>query len=71
MLKKNYIRLNFFLYIIFKLIVNKINKNLRICVKYYTLNALIIRNRNAFSLIKDILIKLYIIKQVYTYILNL
>ena len=62
MLKKNYIQLNIFSYITFVLIVKKFDDNLRICVNYRTLNVLIIRNRNAFSLIKNILIKLYIIK---------
>ena len=61
MLKKSYIRANISLYITFVLIVKKFDDDLRICVNYRALNALIIRNRNAFSLIKDILIKLYII----------
>ena len=62
MLKKNYIRVNIFLYIIFVLIVKKFDDDLRICVNYRALNALIIRNRNTFLLIKNILIKLYMIK---------
>ena len=62
MLKKDYIRLNIFLYTIFVLIVKKFDDALRIYINYYILNTLIIRNRNAFSLIKNILIKLYIIK---------
>ena len=62
MLKKNYIRANISLYIIFILIIKKFDDNLRIYINYRALNALIIRNRNAFSLIRDILIKLYIIK---------
>ena len=62
MLKKNYIRLNNFSYIIFVLIIKKFDNDLRICVNYRALNALIIRNRNTFLLIRNILIKLYIIK---------
>ena len=38
------------------LIIKKLNKNFRICVNYKTLNILIIKNRNFFSLIKKILI---------------
>ena len=62
MLKKSYIRANIFSYTILILIVKKFDDNLRIYVNYRILNALIIRNRNAFSLIKNILTKLYIIK---------
>ena len=62
MLKKDYIRLNIFLYITLILIVKKFDDDLRICVNYRALNALIIRNQNAFSLIRNILTKLYMIK---------
>lgn len=62
MLEKDYIRLSISSYIVFVLIVKKLDNDLRIYVDYYTLNALIIRNRNTFSLIKNILIKLYIFK---------
>ena len=62
MLKKNYIQLNIFSYTIFVLIIKKFDDDLRIYVNYRALNALIIRNRNAFSLIRNILIKLCIIK---------
>ena len=62
MLKKSYIRLNISLYIVFIFIVKKFDDDLRIYVNYRALNVLIIRNRNILSLIKDILIKLYIIK---------
>ena len=61
-LKKGYIRQNISSYAAFILIVKKFDDNLRICVNYRTLNALIIRNRNAFSLIRDTLIKLCMIK---------
>ena len=62
MLKKNYIRINTFLYTILILIIKKLNNDLRIYVNYRALNALIIRNQNIFLLIKNILIKLCIIK---------
>ena len=62
MLKKNYIRTNTFLYTILILIIKKLNNDLRIYVNYRALNALIIRNQNIFLLIKNILIKLCIIK---------
>ena len=62
MLKKSYIRSSISSYIAFVLIVKKPDNDLRICVDYRALNALIIRNRNIFSLIRDILTKLYIAK---------
>ena len=62
MLKKGYIQSNIFLYTAFILIIKKFDDDLRIYVNYRALNVLIIRNRNAFLLIRNILIKLYIIK---------
>ena len=62
MLKKNFIRFNKFDYAIFVLIIKKLEENLRMCVDYRVFNALIIKNRNAFSLIKKILTKLCAIK---------
>ena len=62
MLKKDYIRSSISLYAAFVLIIKKLNDDLRICVNYRALNALIIRNRNVFSLIKNTLTKLCIIK---------
>ena len=62
MLSKNYIRLSISSYIASILIVKKSNKELRICVDYRALNALIVLNRNALSLIKKTLIKLYVVK---------
>ena len=44
------------------LIIKKLNEGLRIYVNYKILNVLIIRNKNVSSLIREILIKLYIIK---------
>ena len=61
-LNKNYIRSSILSYATSILIIKKLNKDLRIYVNYRALNALIIFNRNALSLIKKILIKLYITK---------
>ena len=58
-LNKRYIRLSTFLYAISILIIKKSNKDLRVCVNYRALNALIILNKNVFLLIKEILVKLY------------
>ena len=49
-------------YVISMLIIKKLNKKLRICVNYKTLNKFIIKNRNTFSLIKNTLIKLCFVK---------
>ena len=61
-LDKDYIRSSILSYITFILIIKKSNKDLRIYVNYRALNTLIIFNRNALSLIKKTLIKLYIAK---------
>ena len=44
------------------LIIKKSNKKFRICINYKILNKFIIKNRNTFFLIKNILIKLCFIK---------
>ena len=62
MLRKDYIRSSTFSYIASVLIVKKLDDDLRIYVNYRALNALTIRNRNAFSLIRDTLVKLCMIK---------
>ena len=62
MLRKSYIRRSILSYIILILIVKKLDDKLRIYVNYYILNALTIRNWNTLSLIREILIKLYIVK---------
>ena len=62
MLKKNYIRSSISLYVTLVLIIKKFDNDLRICVDYRMLNALIIRNRNILLLIRDTLTKLYMIK---------
>ena len=59
MLKKMFIRFNKIDYTIFVLIIKKFEKNLRMCVNYKNFNALIIKYRNAFLLIKKFLTKLY------------
>ena len=62
MLNKNFIKLNFFEYAISILIIKKFENDLRMCVDYKIFNILIIKNKNAFSLIKKILTKLCSIK---------
>ena len=62
MLDKNYIRLSISFYAALVLIIKKSNKRFRIYIDYRALNALIIFNRNVFSLIKETLIKLYVVK---------
>ena len=62
MLGKGYIRFNISLYIVLILIIKKPNRRLRIYINYRILNALIIKNRNIFPLIREIIIKLCIAK---------
>ena len=57
-LEKGYIRPSISLYIASILIVKKSNKELRICIDYYTLNALIIKNRNTSFLIRETIARL-------------
>ena len=59
MLKLN-IRLNVLFYVIFILIVKKLNKKFKLYINYRVFNIFIVFNRNALSLIKKTLIKLYI-----------
>ena len=61
-LEKNYIRPSISLYIASILIVKKLNKELRIYINYYILNALIIKNRNISSLIREMITRLYSIR---------
>ena len=49
---KGYIKSNIFFYITSIFIVKKSNEEFRICIDYRIFNSLIIKNRNAFSLIK-------------------
>ena len=58
MMSKSFIRRNHFDYAFSMLIVKKSNENFRVCVNYRFLNALIIKNRNVSSLIKDTLTRL-------------
>ena len=62
MLKKKYIKFNISLYVVFILIVKKLNEKLRIYVDYRVFNAFIIFNRNILLLIKKILAELCAIK---------
>jgi len=52
---KNFIRNSISQYATFILIVKKLNRELRVCVNYKVLNALIIKNRNISLLIKETL----------------
>ena len=61
-LEKEYIRLSTSSYIASVLIIKKPDKELRIYIDYRALNALIIKNRNVFSLIRETITKLYAIK---------
>ena len=61
-LSKGYIRSSTFSYATSILIVKKSNEGFRICINYRAFNLLTIKNRNALSLIKKILIKLYAVK---------
>ena len=58
MMSKNFIRRNHFDYAFSMFIVKKSNENFWVCVNYRSLNALIIKNRNVSSLIKDTLTRL-------------
>ena len=62
MMSKEFIRRSHFDYAASILVVKKSKKNLRVCVNYRALNALTIKNRNASSLIRDILTRLYFVK---------
>ena len=62
MLEKDFIRKSSFSYVVLILIIKKLDDNLRICVDYRAFNAIIIRNYNISSLIREILSRLYRIK---------
>ena len=57
-LRKGYIRLSTLSYAASILIIKKLDKELYIYIDYGALNALIIKNRNISSLIREIIIKL-------------
>ena len=59
---KEYIKSSIFSYITSIFIIKKSNEEFRIYIDYQAFNSLIIKNRNAFLLIKEILIKLCAIK---------
>ena len=58
MLNKKYIRFNILFYVISIFIIKKFNKEFRFYIDYRAFNAFIVFNRNVFSLIKEIFIKL-------------
>ena len=62
MLEKDFIRFSKFDYAILVLIIKKLEEDLRVCVNYRALNALIIKNRNASSLIRETLTRLCAIR---------
>ena len=62
MLEKRYIRLNISSYVASILIIKKFDRELHIYIDYRALNALIIKNRNVSSLIRETITKLYAIK---------
>ena len=62
MMSKDFIRRNHAHYVASILIVKKFDERLRVCVNYRALNALIIKNKNASSLIRDTLTRLCSIK---------
>ena len=55
---KNFIKLRFFEYATLILIIKKFENDLKMCIDYRIFNILIIKIKNAFSLIKKTLIKL-------------
>ena len=57
-LKKKFIVSNYTLFALFVLLIEKSNKELRFCVDYRKLNAIIKRNRYFISLINEVLIKI-------------
>ena len=62
MMSKDFIRRNHAHYVASIFIVKKVDERLRVYVNYRALNELIIKNKNASSLIRDILIRLCSIK---------
>jgi len=59
---KDFICNNILQYVVFTLIVKKLDKRLRVCVNYRALNALIIKNCNTLLLIKETLQRLCKVK---------
>ena len=62
MRQKDFIKYNSSSYVAPILIVKKLNENLQICVNYRIFNNVIIKNRNASSLLRDILARLCQVK---------
>ena len=62
MFKKNFIRFNYFLIVLFVLFVKKSKDKLRFCVDYRNFNVMTIKNRYSIFLIREILHRLVKIK---------
>ena len=62
MRQKNFIKHNFSSYVVSILIVKKSNKDLRVCVNYRIFNNIMIKNRNASLLLRNILARLCQVK---------
>ena len=62
MLKKGFIRSSSFRFAAPVLVVKKFGEGLRVCIDYRSLNALIIKNRNCSSLIRETLARLCAVK---------
>jgi len=61
-LEKKFIRRSQSDYVLFVFIVKKSEKDFRVCINYRALNVFTIKNRNILSLIRNILVRLYIAK---------
>ena len=57
-LKKEFIIFNYALFVSFILFIEKLNEELRFCVNYRKLNAIIKRNRYFISLINEVLTRI-------------
>ena len=62
MRQKSFIKYNFSSYAASMLIVKKLNENLQICVNYWILNNITIKNRNVLLLLRNIFARLCQIK---------
>ena len=61
-LEKKFIKLNYFLYATSIFIIKKLKNDFRIYIDYRALNTFTIKNKNALSLIREILARLYLTK---------
>ena len=62
MFDKKFIRSNVSNFVVSILLIKKFDENFKICVDYRVFNALKIKNRNTFFLIREILIRLCVVK---------